>query len=288
MLVALHAHAGRRRRRGARPRRVITLACALAVITVVVVALAAFGTRAARLAVRDLSSLAGRGATSAATRAQVRSMESGRATAAGTLAADGAPRTKSALVRLAPDLVAYAGATGEGAMSAPVVVYLHGVHGRPENGCPWMHATGGWLLCPRADLVHEGGTASWSGVRTSELIARATRAAGAQATVLVGFSQGAYEVDALLRRGAVRARGVVLLAADVAPEADALRAAGVRRIALGAGELDPSFVVLRASAARLARDGIEVRLVSLGAVGHVYIADDPSVLRDAIQWVADA
>src|SRR5690606_12223222 len=32
----------------------------------------------------------------------------------------------------------------------PIVVYLHGVHGRAENGCPWMRAgtRDGWLLCP--------------------------------------------------------------------------------------------------------------------------------------------
>jgi predicted esterase len=260
------------------------LACSLVLALVL-----GFAYGVALPALRGGAQRAERGAVAAATRAQVRRVEGGHATAAGALAEGGAPRSKSALVRLAPDLVAYVGETGEPrGPRAPVVVYLHGVHGRPENGCPWMHATGGWLLCPRADLVHEGGTASWSGSRTSDVLARATRAAGAPATVLVGFSQGAYEVDALLRRHAVRARGIVLLAADVAPEAEALRAAGVRRIALGAGELDPSFAVLRASAARLARDGIEVRLVSLGGVGHVYIADDPSVLRDAIRWVAEA
>src|SRR5215207_6529888 len=30
----------------------------------------------------------------------------------------------------------------------PTVVYLHGIHGRAENGCPWMRAGDGWLVCP--------------------------------------------------------------------------------------------------------------------------------------------
>lgn len=216
--------------------------------------------------------------------------------------ADEAARTKSTMVRLASDMVAF-----PGARDVAPVVYLHGIHGRPENGCPWMRGAGGWLVCPRADVVEPNGTASWSGAHTASAIVRATevarrargphgprltpRAEEEAAPVLVGFSQGAYEVDALLRRGTLRARGLVLLAADVSPDLSALRAAGVRRIALGGGEADPTFPTLRATAARLAKEGapegIEVKLLSLGAVGHVYVGEDPEVLRAAIRWAAE-
>lgn len=69
-------------------------------------------------------------------------------------------------------------------------------------------------------------------------------------------------------------------------EASALRAAGVVRVVLGGGEDDPTFPALRAHAARLAAAGVDVRLVSLGRIGHMYVASDPETLREAIRWAA--
>ncbi len=195
-------------------------------------------------------------------------------------------RTKSSLAWLAPDVAAF---QSRGAASRAPVVYLHGIHGRPENGCPWMRdGEGGLLLCPRADVVHADGAASWSGARTAHTIARALELAGRgdEAPVLVGFSQGAYELVSLVTSHRVRARGLVLLAAHLVPDARELRRAGVARVVLGAGTLDPAFGPLARAADRLARAGVEVRLVSLGAVGHVYIAHDPELLRAAIAWAA--
>jgi hypothetical protein len=60
--------------------------------------------------------------------------------------------------------------------------------------------------------------------------------------------------------------------------------AGVARIALGAGSLDPAYPVVKADVARLAGEGIEARFVDLGRVGHTYVAEDPDVLSDAIAW----
>lgn len=244
--------------------------CALVCLATVLVLLLAFGVAAAARA-------------GAPRRALANAREVGGARGSAELAAT---RGKSALVWVASDVAAYP-ARGPGV----VVVYLHGIHGKPENGCPWMRAAGaGTLLCPRADVHHADGTASWSGERTSATVARALRAAGAadDAPVLVGFSQGAYEVDALVRARKVRARGIVLLAGHLVPDAQALRDAGVARVVLGAATNDATYPALAQEAARLAREGVAVRLVPLGAVGHVYIADDPGVLRDAIGWAAGA
>lgn len=191
---------------------------------------------------------------------------------------------KSSLAWPSPDLATYPRTSSR---AAPIV-YLHGIHGRPENGCPWMRGAGAPVLCPRADTRHADGTASWSGTSTAAVVTRALLAANEteRAPVVVGFSQGAYEVDALVRAGMLRARAIVLLGAHVAPDARAIRASGIVRVVLGAGELDATYPGLAREAARLAHDGIEVRLVSLGHVGHVYVADDPEVLRGAIAWAA--
>lgn len=180
----------------------------------------------------------------------------------------------------------------------PVVVYLHGRHGRAENGCPWMRAgaasSGSWLVCPRGGETDAVGASSWGGdvFAQGTVVERATRAAetrGASSApgVAVGFSQGAYVALDLVKTGRGRFRGLVLLAAPEAhPSAAKLRAAGVERVVLGAGSLDAAYAPLRADADRLASEGMPTRFLDLGAVGHTYAAEDPSVLADAIAWAA--
>ncbi len=174
---------------------------------------------------------------------------------------------------------------------APIVVYLHGVHGRAENGCPWMRsgtAATGWVVCPEP-RVKDGPGWSWTGSVNDDapIVASAIRATRSSAPrVAVGFSQGAYVALDLIRTRTEIFRGVVLLGADVSPTAAALRSAGVRRVVLGASKHEPWHAALERSAARLRSEGIEARFVSLGNVGHTYVGDDPGVLRDAIAWAA--
>ena len=83
-------------------------------------------------------------------------------------------------------------------------------------------------------------------------------------------------------------RGLVLIAADVAPDRALLEGAGVSRVVLAAGELDASFAPLRNAAARLAQEGFDVRFVSLGKIGHTYQTTEKEALRDAIVWAGQA
>jgi len=175
------------------------------------------------------------------------------------------------------------------------VVYLHGIHGRPENGCPWLREGAseiGWLVCPAANSPLPNGTFSWGGSLANQhaVVARAERAAqvnGATAeggNVIVGFSQGAYLALDLVRARLGSYRGLVLIAADVEPSRAMLTAAGVDRIVLAAGDLDGSSAPLKRAAAGLAREGMDVRFVSLGAIGHTYATTETASLRDAIVW----
>lgn len=178
------------------------------------------------------------------------------------------------------------------------VVYLHGIHGRAENGCPYLRAGAseiGWLVCPEANMPDAPGF-TWAGSAMDKraIVERAERAAHARGAdpsapgVVVGFSQGSYVALELVRAGLGRYRGLVLLAADVAPTAAELRGAGVSRVALGAGDRDAASLPLRRTVERLAAEGFEARFVSLGAVGHTYTAEDPSALADAIAWAGGA
>ena len=177
------------------------------------------------------------------------------------------------------------------------VVYLHGVHGRPENGCPWLRSGAsevGWLVCPEGAVHETTGTASWGGdvLEQAAVVARARRAAerrgaSSEPGVAVGFSQGGYVALDLVKTRLGRFRGLVLIAAPEAhPSAQRLKDAGVARVALAAGSLDAAYAPLVADTARLASEGIEARFFDLGRVGHTYAAEDPDVLREAITWAA--
>lgn len=179
---------------------------------------------------------------------------------------------------------------------AITVVYLHGIHGLPQNGCPWLHEGAsevGWLVCPAANSPLPNGTFSWGGplgdqravVARAERAARASGADGSKPGVLVGFSQGSYVAVDLVNHKMGSYRGLVLVAAEVEPSSIALRDAGVTRIALAAGRLDGSYGPLKKTAARLEREGIvEVRFVDLGAIGHTYQTTETEAFAHAIAW----
>lgn len=188
------------------------------------------------------------------------------------------------------ETLAYAPAQGHLA-----VVYLHGQHGKAENGCPHFRAGAselGWLVCPRGIVEDAYGTASWGDdvLAQAKAVDHALRAvetvgASSEPGVAVGFSQGGYVTLDLVRAGRGHFRGLVLIAAPEAhPSATALKAAGVKRVVLASGRQDAAYKVLEADAKRLASEGMETRFLDLGNVGHTYDAEDPDALRDAIAW----
>jgi predicted esterase len=153
----------------------------------------------------------------------------------------------------------------------------------------------GWLVCPEAINADASGTWSWGadvaaqGVVVGDALSSA-QAAGASAEpgVAVGFSQGSYVALDLVKMGRLKFRGLVLLGAEMHPSAERLRAAGVARIVLGAGKQDGAYASLKEEAQKMSIDGLEVRFVDLGNVGHTYAADDVDALRSAIAWAGGA
>jgi len=209
--------------------------------------------------------------------------------------AEGAPIT---ITHAGQSFMAYAPTKDLAAKKPMTVVYLHGVNGKVENGCPHFRSGAsevGWLVCPQGVQHGANGMASWGGdvFKQSVVVSQALKAAedngaSAEPGVAVGFSQGSYVALDILKTNRGHFRGLVLIAAPEAhPSADKLHAAGVRRVVLAAGELDSAYSVLEADAKRLASEGMETRFVSLGHVGHTYATEDNAVLRDAITWAAN-
>lgn len=181
------------------------------------------------------------------------------------------------------------------------VVYLHGIHGRADRGCPYLREGAsevGWLVCPEAaerDGSSSFGTLwSWGGdvhkqsaIVNSAIMTAQANGASNEPGVAVGFSQGSYVTLDLVKTDAARFRGLVLLAGPEAhPSASALHAKGIKRVALGAGSLDAAYAPLRADVKRLRAEGMDARFFDLGKVGHTYAAENTAALHDAIVWAA--
>ncbi len=182
------------------------------------------------------------------------------------------------------------------------IVYLHGMWATPEDSCPLLeHAATarGFLVCPRGNSPSEPEGRMWTGTYAS--VAPSVHAALAIASALspgtldrsaggtlVGYSNGAYFAAEIAMHEPGRWTGLVLLSMRLDLDADRLRAAGVHRVVLAAGDRDGAVAAMRAQAERLSAAGLPARFMSLGDVGH----DLPvppgidGVLAEALAWVA--
>jgi pimeloyl-ACP methyl ester carboxylesterase len=181
----------------------------------------------------------------------------------------------------------------------PLIVMLHGMCALPEYECPVFRAgatADNWLLCaPGPAACSGGGGAMWVGstktlVRAVDqpLYALGERHAArvdAKRKALVGYSLGAPAALRIALAQPGQWSGLMIVNAGVEPSAATLRKAGVRRIALVAGERDRSAHKLRRAATRLKRAGVDAQYFSMGAVGHYFDATSESRLVEALKWL---
>jgi predicted esterase len=180
----------------------------------------------------------------------------------------------------------------------PVTVVLHGICGHAENICrPFATAASarGWLVCPRASNKCADGGAMWLPSERNpavfeDILARVDAAHAHALAVdsprtLVGFSLGATAALDAANRAHGEWDALVLLSADVHPDAKALHAAGVRTVLLAAGEKDMMYPVMRAAADHLARGGMRTRFMTLGPVGHTLPPEMAAWSEYALAWV---
>lgn len=172
-----------------------------------------------------------------------------------------------------------------------VTIMLHGMCDIPQNECPSFAAStsSDWLVCPRASLECNGGGATWGWgdrvARVESATGRALQGQGATGRrTLIGFSLGATTALEVAQQGSERYDALVLIAARVYPDARKLKARGVKRVLLAAGDFDSTMTHLRTEAVRLERAGLDARFMSLGRVGHQFALDMRSWLDEALAW----
>jgi hypothetical protein len=105
--------------------------------------------------------------------------------------------------------------------------------------------------------------------------------------ILTGYSRGAYAASVIARLPKNKNRWpyLVLIEASVSLSASSLRAAGVKAVALVAGEVGTEIASERATAEALEKDGFPARLFVMKKTGHLYSDDMEYVMHDALSWV---
>jgi predicted esterase len=180
----------------------------------------------------------------------------------------------------------------------PAIVFLHGMWSSPEDACATFEpaaAPYGFLVCPRGNAPLGEGK-MWAGTyaSVSPNVRAALDAAAALAPgkldrtgggTLVGYSNGAYFAAEIALHEPGRWTGLVLLSMHLELDAARLRAAGVRRVVLAAGDKDMATASMKALADALDSNGLPARFVSLGAGGHELPRDLDSRMVEPVAWV---
>jgi predicted esterase len=183
----------------------------------------------------------------------------------------------------------------------PAIVYLHGMWASPEDSCPYFeHASTpfGFLVCPRGN-ARLGAGRMWAGtyasvapslhtaLRAAETLApgKLDRSGGG---TLVGYSNGAYFAVEVAEFEPGKWTGLVLLSMRLDLDAARLRAAGVKRVVLAAGDRDGAKASMQALAEGTVAAGLPARFMSLGAGGHEFPPDIGARMCVAIAWVREA
>jgi hypothetical protein len=187
-----------------------------------------------------------------------------------------------------------------------VVGHLHGICYPPSYSCGrWIGAASdlGVLVCPtgNARCGDSGvGPPSWEAPTWEELVtimdgdlersiakveAKHRGSIRRDGGVLTGFSRGAYAAPVIARMHPGRWPYLVLIEANVPLAAASLRKAGIRAVALVAGEVGTEIAGERKTAAALEADGFPVRLFVMPRVAHLYSDDMEQIMSDALAFV---
>ncbi len=184
----------------------------------------------------------------------------------------------------------------------PPLVFLHGMWSSPEDACATFEPAAspfGFLVCPRGNApLREGHFEGkmWSGTYASVApnVHAALDAAAALwpgkldrsgGGTLMGYSNGAYFAAEVALHEPGRWTGLVLLSMHLELDAARLRAAGIRRVVLAAGDRDMASTSMRKLADALDAGGVPARFVSLGPAGHELPRDLDARMVEPVAWV---
>jgi predicted esterase len=180
----------------------------------------------------------------------------------------------------------------------PAIVYMHGMWASPEDSCGIFERAAtpfGFLVCPRGNAPLDDGR-MWSGnyASVAPQVHAALDAASALAPgkldrsgggTLIGYSNGAYFAVQVALSEPGKWTGLVLLSMRLELDPARLRAAGIQRIVLAAGEKDGARASMQALAERVDRAGLPTRFASLGPGGHPFPSDMSARMCEPVAWV---
>jgi len=200
-----------------------------------------------------------------------------------------------------PDRTAYVVLPRRRDGAARLIAGLHGVCNPPEYACGyWIEAAAqrGLLICPTGNArcgPAMGRAPTWTqsapkiDVDLEAAIAAVEQAHPELATrdgaILMGFSRGAYAAVKIAAAHPGRWPHLVLIEANVSISAASLGQAGVRSVALIAGERSGQLRGQRRTAEQLVREGFAAKLWVMPGAGHHYSADIDTIMAAALDFV---
>jgi predicted esterase len=180
----------------------------------------------------------------------------------------------------------------------PLMLFLHGMCDVPQNECSELLAgatSNHFVACPTADMACTGGGAIWSGdpkKRSANVDAAVTRLQAAfpgqiatSNATLVGFSLGSFVALDVAQRQKGQWKNLILIGAKIEPDAKLLKEAGVESVLLGAGNRDMMKNHMVGVAKRLEKQGVRVRFMGMGDVGHWFSSDMDAWLAEGMAWL---
>ena len=180
---------------------------------------------------------------------------------------------------------------------------LHGVCNPPGYACGyWVNAAAntGFLVCPSGNARCGGptGPPTWTEsiaqmdadleAAIALVQARHEGEIRREGAILTGFSMGAYAAYQIALAHPGRWPYLILTESNVELDKARLERAGVKAVALIAGEIGSQVGGERKTAARLERQGYHARLWVMKGAGHHYSADIDEIMAEAIRFVLES
>jgi poly(3-hydroxybutyrate) depolymerase len=189
----------------------------------------------------------------------------------------------------------------------PVIVYLHGRGGIPDEGCrAWAKVATefGWLLCPAGQEDRGGGQRGWNNSYIPSLpnVTGAVKAlrekfgrrVQLRGNVLIGFSEGAYVAQNVgIRESQMFNRWLIVASTDhyFGFDETLLKEAkkNVKRVYLWTGELDGVANESQRAFEHLRADGYNVKLNIAKGFWHAIPTETMGQnYRRALRWLVSA
>lgn len=192
------------------------------------------------------------------------------------------------------------------ASPARLIGHIHGVCGPPAYACgKWIGAgtAAGFMVCPTGNAKcgdSPYSPPSWEAATWMELVGImdqdletsikkvATKRKDAftrEGAILTGYSRGAFAAPAIAKAHPNRWRHMVLIEANVPLSLPTLKTAGVKSVALVAGEQGDQIQGMRKTEAALTAEAYPVKLFVMPKTGHPYSTNMEDVMASALSFV---